>query len=99
MQALAGSIYTHKRPIARNDAAQEARRQRLQFPPLAAAACAPALPTSGCNALPDWPRCCPSGAGIGSVGIFLEDREKPAVNIFKQVGRRACLGGGLAHAP
>ena len=27
----------------------------------------------------------PSTAGIGSVGLFLEDREKPAVNIFKQV--------------
>ncbi|KAI7845127.1 hypothetical protein COHA_001332 [Chlorella ohadii] len=29
--------------------------------------------------------------GIGSVGIFLEDREKPSVNIFKQVEKKRLL--------
>jgi hypothetical protein len=29
--------------------------------------------------------------GIGSIGIFLEDREKPAVNIFKQVEKKKLL--------
>lgn len=36
-------------------------------------------------------RCGPSLAGIGSIGIFLEDREKPAVNIFKQVEKKKLL--------
>lgn len=30
-------------------------------------------------------------AGIGSVGIFLEDRERPAVNIFQQVQKKKLL--------
>ncbi|KAL4419605.1 hypothetical protein ABPG77_001659 [Micractinium sp. CCAP 211/92] len=29
--------------------------------------------------------------GIGSVGLFLEDREKPAVNIFEQVQKKKLL--------
>ena len=30
-------------------------------------------------------------AGIGSVGLFLEDRERPSVNIFKQVEKKRLL--------
>ncbi len=55
-------------------------------PPLPPAA-KPVL-ASACSA--DLRSACP--AGIGSVGIFLEDREKPSVNIFKQVGARETLG-------
>lgn len=42
-----------------------------------------------------FPPCllCSLPAGIGSVGLFLEDREKPAVNIFKQVEKKKLLSG------
>ena len=63
-----------------------AGRGGLPPPPLPPAAAAATQQLDGSVRLD--PVC---STGIGSVGIFLEDREKPAVNIFKQVEKKRLL--------